>query len=317
METDIMKDDLPLISIIVPVYNVHKYIDRCIKSLINQDYKNREIILVDDGSTDESSEICRQYSIDFSDITYYRQQNRGLSAARNTGLSLAHGDFVMFVDSDDYVDSTFCSNAVLNQQEFKSDVVIFGFYRETTTTIPCLTLGKQSRNLTLEEAATDLIKDSYAWNKLYRKSLFDSVKYPVGKTYEDGYTTYRLYDQSNVISYCAKTTYHYVETGQSIVSSKSPANIRDQFGAVVKIFSYLQDKYPQVSKNYYYEFVISAIRYLTYVPSDYDHQLYKVAYNVLKKCRVPRELDLTHKLSLMMFKLSSPLAVIIFKLRRN
>lgn len=312
-----MEDNNPLISVIVPVYNVQKYVDRCIKSLINQTYQNIEIILVDDGSTDKSSDICKRYNNKYPNIIYYRKKNGGLSSARNMGLSLASGQFLMFVDSDDYVDNDYCISAVENQSQFNADIVIFGYYRESTTTSTYLTLGNKSRRLSAGDASTDLINDSYAWNKLYRKELFQDVHYPVGKTYEDGYTTYRLYDKARVISYCAHATYHYVETGQSIVSSKSADNIRDQYGAIVNIFNYLQEKHSKIAVKYHYELIISSIRYVTYVPSDYDSQLYKIAYQTLKTSGIPQELDLTHKLSLVLFKISSPLAIKIFKLRRN
>lgn len=305
------------ISIIVPVYNVQKYVNKCIHSLINQKYENIEILLIDDGSTDDSSAICQHYADQYPNVIYYRQKNEGLSSARNTGISLSHGEFIMFVDSDDYVDSDFCSNAVQSQAQYNSDVVIFGYYRESKTTSTYLTLGNESGELSMYEASADLIKDSYAWNKLYRRELFDKVKYTVGKTYEDLYTTYRLYDQAKIISYVAKATYHYVETGQSIVASKSASSIRDQYGAVVSLFTYLESKYPEISLKYHYALVISSIRYVTYVPSDYDLTLYKKAYHVLETSRITKKLDLIHNLSLILFKMSSSLAIKIFKLRRN
>lgn len=312
-----MTDNNPLISIIVPVYNVQDYVDKCIHSLVSQKYQNIEIILVDDGSTDNSPTICQHYDNQYPNVIYHRQKNGGLSFARNTGISLSHGKFIMFVDSDDYVDSNFCSNAIQSQIQYDSDIVIFGYYRESETISTCLTLGNKTRQLSMYEAFSDLIKDSYAWNKLYRRELFDEIKYPVGKTYEDGYTTYRLYNQAKAISYVAKATYHYVETGQSIVSSKSASNIQDQYGAVVSLFTYLDDKYPEVATKYRYELVISSIRFVTYVPSNFDSTLYKRAYQVLKTSKIPKELDLTHKLSLILFKISSPLAIKIFKSRRN
>lgn len=312
-----MIDSNPLISIIVLVYNVQDYVGKCIDSLVNQTYQNVEIILVDDGSTDKSKEICQRYESKYSSVIYHRQKNGGRSSARNKGLALAHGQFIMFVDSDDYVDRNYCSSAINNQRRFDSDVVIFGYYRESTMTVTNLTLGDQSRKLSMPEAFADLIKDSYAWNKLYRRKLFDNVEYPVGKNYEDEYTTYQIYDQAKIISYDAQATYHYVETGESIVSSKSASDIRNQYGAVNSLFTYLKKHYPNVAKKYHYELVISSIRYVTYVPSDYDSHLYEVAYRILKKSKIPDELDVTHKISLILFKISSRLAIKIFELRRK
>ena len=152
-----MKNDL--ISIIIPVYKVEKYLEKCIESVLKQTYTNLQIILVDDGSPDNCGKICDEYAKKDSRIEVIHKANGGLSDARNVGISKAKGRYIGFVDSDDYI---------------KEDI------RNKENGI-----REYSRLDILKEVLLDKNIQSYAWNKLYEKELFDEIKYPIGKKYEE------------------------------------------------------------------------------------------------------------------------------------
>lgn len=123
-------EETPKVSIIVPIYNVEPYLRQCLDSLVNQTYKNIEIICVDDGSTDASSEILTEYALKSSKVRVIRQENSGLSAARNVGFSFATGKYVMYVDSDDWIDVCTCEKAVFKAEEHAADLVMWPYIRE-------------------------------------------------------------------------------------------------------------------------------------------------------------------------------------------
>ena len=142
----------PLISVIVPVYNVEKYLDNCVMSILDQDYQNIEIILINDGSTDNSLAICHSYVGKDKRVKLFSQKNQGLSAARNLGIQKANGEFVMFVDSDDYVEPSYCSAALSCQQKYDADIVFFDYKRITNENEIIHSFEHTSGVVTKEEA---------------------------------------------------------------------------------------------------------------------------------------------------------------------
>ena len=205
----------PLISIIVPVYNVKEFLVECIESLIAQTYENLEIIIVDDGSTDGSSELCDKLKYKDKRIVVIHQKNGGLSAARNSGLKIAEGEYVAFVDSDDSANPSFIKVLFRAAKTHNSDIVVCGyddnFPKEKTLT------GKEATiNLLLAQENIDIL----AWNKLYKKALFtdNHIKYPTGKIHEDNLTTYKLYSKSNKVSFISESLYNYRKRKGSITN---------------------------------------------------------------------------------------------------
>ena len=313
-----MSSAIELISVVVPVYNVAQYLPRCIDSLLKQTYSNIEIIIVNDGSTDTSLDICKKYASLDKRIKIITQGNQGLSVARNTGIKNAQGNYLMLVDSDDYVSPSFCADAVGNQRRYHSDVVIFGYARVTGgQEYQRLIADKQAGELSKEEAMDYSVENSYAWNKLYRKSLFDDIEYPKGRYYEDGFTTYKLFAQAKVISYIPNVNYFYVENGNSIVASKSSKIIADQFEAIANQFDFLHENYPRVFANNINELIIKALRYCTFCPKSYNRGLYKRAYRVLKDNPIPKNIEKRYKVTMGLFKFSAPLALWIFGIQRR
>lgn len=218
-----------LISIIVPVYNVENYLRKCVDSIINQSYKNLEIILVDDGSTDSSGKICDEYSLKDSRIKVIHKKNGGLSDARNAGMEIASGDFWGFVDSDDYIDSDMYSVLMENLLGAEADLSTCGrIFTYDGKEIP-----KYSENnpvtLSGREAVKNLflsnsIVNNAAWDKLYKRELFDDIKFPVGRLFEDAAIMYKIFEKCNKIVSTKKQMYHYVQRSGSISNCKYNKN---------------------------------------------------------------------------------------------
>ncbi len=213
-----------LISVIVPIYNMEDYLIKCIESIINQTYKKLEIILVDDGSTDNCGIICDAYKLIDSRIKVIHKSNGGLSSARNAGLDIATGSLIGFVDSDDYLESTMYEKLKNNMDYYQSDISVCNFYhvkngkREPS-------MKKLPSNIAEGKNKFDNMHNEYipygmfAWNKLFKRELFDNIRYPDGKIYEDIYITCDLLEKANRVSYTLEPLYNYVFRDGSICNS--------------------------------------------------------------------------------------------------
>lgn len=248
----------PLCSIIVPIYNVEALLPRCIDSLIGQQYQNIEIILVNDGSTDSSEAVCRGYLNRDSRIKLINKENGGLSSARNAGLKLSKGEYIFFVDSDDYVTSYFCSVGVDGFLNHNADVVIFGFNNIFVDTNKIIKKHcRKSRVISKEEALKGTLIDGYinslAWNKAYKRELFDNIKYPEGMVFEDVGTTYKIFDKANTIYISSNITYNY-ELRNGSISNKWWCNdkkINDFFTLRSEQLQFINNSYPSLIKLSY------------------------------------------------------------------
>ena len=246
-----MVDEMPLISIIIPVYKVEPYLQRCLDSVVNQTYRNLEIILVDDGSPDRCGAICDEYAAKDKRITVIHQENKGLSAARNAGLDIARGDYIQFVDSDDWIEPETCSTVLGIAIDYQVDIVCFGFNRVLSSGefIP------KSVSFSSEIDKSALIRQSvwrcgpirdFVWNKFFLKKLFDDVRFPEGKTYEDLWVTYRLIHKADRIYATDSVLYNYVIREGSITSRRFDAEtIINLFAAFEQPIEFLQSYYPE------------------------------------------------------------------------
>lgn len=224
-----------LISIIIPVYNTDKYLERCLYTVLHQTYTNIEVILIDDGSTDRSGIICDQWKDKDERIITIHKKNGGLSDARNYGLRIAKGNYVSFVDSDDFVDrrfieilyglitSTGCSIAAVGYQKVdQGDVIQNHSYHATETEI-----------IYRDEAIRCLLKNQkiydYAWNKLYNRRLFETIHYPAGRVMEDLGTTYRLFGEAERIAYNPCKLYYYSQRPDSILHVSGEKLYEDKY----------------------------------------------------------------------------------------
>lgn len=217
----------PLISVIVPIYRVEEYLERCVKSILSQTYENLEVILVDDGSPDQCPAICDACAEKDARVKVIHQENKGLSGARNAGIDAASGEYLAFVDSDDYVSPHFIeelyqllqdTGCAIGQCRF-SYVKGDGLVEEGNSAF-CIYRGESLMEQLYgpEEKATCFV---VAWNKLYRAELFKEtgIRYPEGRIHEDEATTYRLFHEAKKLAFLDRALYgYYTENGGSITS---------------------------------------------------------------------------------------------------
>ena len=227
----------PLVSVVVPVYKVEDVLSRCLDSLVRQSMREIEIIMIDDASPDRCGEICEQYATEDTRFkVIHHPENRGLSVARNTGIAHASADYLMFVDSDDWVHMDFCNDAYKCAVKHETDIVIFCYER---TGFPNASFKRQSSvsqtpkgKKTGLEAIHFLLKGNgpatwTAWNKLYRKELFKKVCYPPGYLYEDIGTTYKLVWHASNVYYLDKVLYYHCYHEGSITTLKTEKALHD------------------------------------------------------------------------------------------
>ena len=294
------------ISVIVPVYNVEQYLERCVDSIINQTYKNLEIILVNDGSTDNSGQLCDELAKKDDRIRVIHKKNGGLSAARNTGISNAEGEYVYFPDSDDWIEpDTFLALAeALESQEFD----IISFNREFVKGEEDAIVSEPEVTQVFEgkDAFMQMLKHSYitgfANDKVYRKSLFSdhNIQFPIGKYYEDLGTNYKLFLSAKKVYATNQKYYHYlVDNPDSITQSWNEKKFRDMFGFYKEIFysdfvrSYLNQEELHISQLYYVNGLIHLLASLykskldsqyAEIKNDVNHELRKnkITYSEIK-----------------------------------
>lgn len=239
----------PLVSVIVPVYNVADYLSRCVESIIAQTYSSMEIILVDDGSIDGSEAICDQYSRNDKRIHVIHKENGGLSSARNSGIKKAKGEYLVFVDADDCVEGDYVAELMMLIKKYGVDMAAVGM--DITTGIIKSNLGSgEVIVLDTEGALESMMLERYfsvsANGKIYKKSLFRGVKYPEGRLYEDNGCTYKLIRQCDEVVYCDKKLYHYCVREGSITSEKFSMKKMDYIELTDEACSEIVAKYPSL-----------------------------------------------------------------------
>lgn len=256
-----------LVSVIVPVYNVETYLKRCITSLLAQSYANTEIILVDDGSTDASGKICDHYAASHPSLICLHQTNQGQSCARNAGMRIAHGDYYMFVDSDDYIEPDMIAAMVAESESRDADIVVCGYWME----YPFLSVRRRmlpkrcwntKRGLELLQENKRI--ENFAWGKLYRASLLEGIVFPQCR-FEDIYTLYRIFARAQRIAMLPQRMYHYVQRKKSITNTKGfftkdAQLLREMYEAFTYQQKKIQELYPQgIHLSYRNYFVVEVL----------------------------------------------------------
>lgn len=254
-----------LISVIVPVYKVEKYINRCVNSILEQTYKNIEIILVDDGSPDKCPKICDEYLLIDKRIKVIHKKNGGLSEARNVGLKLATGKYLTFIDSDDWIKKDFIERLYILLKRSDADISICN-YAKVYDGRDCI-LDHQNYDFELSniKALEYMMGELYsqmvvAWGKLYRNHLFDEVIFPVGKIHEDEFTTYKLLYASKKVIYTSQQLLFYWQRDDSIMGNGfklinqmhvvEALNLRIQFFEEKKLKDLVNKTYKQLFAVY-------------------------------------------------------------------
>lgn len=232
----------PLVSVIIPVYNVEPYVREAIESVISQTYQRLEIIIVDDGSTDGSGAICDEYKND-SRIIVIHQDNKGLSGARNTGLDLMTGDIVAFLDSDDYYYPEMIEKMVREMTRCNADIVICDFLWDDRT------CNLERRSYSSIEALKVLISGKMElanWNKIYKKQIWDDIRFPEGHIYEGTRTTYKLVAKATTIEQIPECLLFHRTRPGSIVKTRTKDNSEEYFLACEEFERYVIEHTPSV-----------------------------------------------------------------------
>ena len=234
-----------LISVIIPVYKVEKYLCRCVDSVLAQTYTNMEIILVDDGSPDNCPVMCDEYARQDSRVKVIHQENAGLSGARNAGIDMAQGQWLAFVDSDDYLAADFLEQLYQACVDTGSDMSVCRWEYVRGEAIPEHGTGEIRVYTGREMLANLYVPDGayfvVAWNKLYRKELFEDIRYPLGRIHEDEATTYRIYDKVKKAAYVDRSLYGYFVTPVSITRGFNPKRM-DWVTAVAERIDFFEEK---------------------------------------------------------------------------
>lgn len=232
----------PLVSIIVPIYKVEPYLRRCLDSIVNQTYTNLEVILVDDGSPDNCPQICEEYAVKDSRIVVIHKENGGLSDARNAGLDICKGEYISFVDSDDWVNEEYIEKLISIITKESADIAI-GENSQTRQVSQKQNAKAVTKTFSSKDALIHLFTQNHiafivSWGKIYKRNLFSALRFPVGKFHEDEFTSYILLSNAKKIAYTSQILYFYFQRPNSIMGNQHPYDLLEaeekQFDFIIK-----------------------------------------------------------------------------------
>lgn len=245
---------IDLISIVVPIYKVEDYLKKCVDSILVQTYKNIEIILVDDGSPDNCGIICDEYQKIDKRICVIHKENGGLSSARNAGLDISKGEYVVFVDSDDSIDNNYIEILYQDIKQNDADIAVPAFclsYEDGSKVIDSRIPHKTI--FTTEKALECFLFNGYLTpcvaSKMWKKSLWSEIRCPEGKLFEDQYTTYKLLMQSNKVIYEPQVNYYYFKRSGSIGHSSFSSRTYDLLGGIKEEYENIIKLYPKIKAS--------------------------------------------------------------------
>lgn len=280
-----MKQEFVKVSIIIPVYKVEKYLRKCLDSVIAQTYKNIEVILVEDGSPDNCGSICDEYAQKNPYIRVIHQENQGQAAARNNAVKLVTGEFVLFIDSDDFVEADCVEYLVTLQQKYNADVTIGGFkYLYEGNTVKPRNAKEQVIVMNAEEA---LIRINYGvgfgatpWAKLYKRELIRAYPFPVGQIYEDLATIYKILGDAETIVYGNRRIYYWLQREGSTMHLNFDERQMAGIEAAKNQLTYMKRKYPNVIQAAKVRYVGKIVEIMAIVLKSHNSN---IMYNRLKK----------------------------------
>lgn len=245
------------ISVVIPVYNVEKYLSECLDSVVNQTYKNLQIILVDDGSTDFSGKICDVYAEKDNRITVVHQKNAGAGAAKNTGLELIDGDYFSIIDSDDYIELDMYEKMVNSLEKYNADIVQCLFrnvYVYDSFDRKYKIKGNYPKVLTSKSFLKEYLYDwKYAIfaNKVFKSSLLKEIRFPVGRKIDDEFFTYKLVCNAKKVVNIDNILYNYRMRKTSVMNENDTDRlIYDRIDCFIERYNYVSDIYPSLKKKY-------------------------------------------------------------------
>ncbi len=238
-----------LVSVIVPIYGVSKYLDKCVESIVNQSYRNLEIILVDDGGNDDCPKKIDEWSCKDKRIVALHKQNGGQSSARNLGLDVCHGEYVTFVDGDDWVEADYCEKLVNVIERFDADISV-GFFkrcneRAVASSRKFLNVSVDAYPCSPSQAVKYFLETSIAvWGKMYKKGVIDSLRFPTGRLAEEYVFQLNALMESKTIAFCNKHLYDYRIRPDSDAHSIKPSYLLDNIQAINESYKICQQFFP-------------------------------------------------------------------------
>ena len=252
----------PKISVIIPIYRVEPYLRKCVESVLAQTYQNLEIILVDDGSPDNCGAICDVFAAKDSRVRVIHQKNSGVSAARNAGLAAAGGEWIGWVDSDDWIEPKMFEMLLRAVQETGADISVCGHWDEyRNRTEPSGWPVRQIMNT--EQALGELLENgrmkNLLWDRLFHRTLFDNIPFPEGRTYEDIAVMHWLFLRAQKVVCLPERLYHYRQREGSIVDDVSLGNRINHYTAAKERYDALSDEWPQFDQLMEAQCVASAV----------------------------------------------------------
>ncbi|MCR4888556.1 MAG: glycosyltransferase [Ruminococcus sp.] len=315
-----------LISVIVPVYNMEKYLNKCVNSILEQTYKNLEIILVDDGSKDSSGDMLDDLGKKDARIKVIHKPNGGLSDARNAGLDIMTGRYLTFVDSDDHIEKDYVERLYTALKKNDADISAGGirlvFEDDEAEDTAELSGENSEATFTRYEAVRRALKMSInqgAWGKLYKSELFSSIRYPKGKIYEDIAIWYRLLISSDKVTVFDHKIYNYLIRSGSIMRSEFNGKQLDEIEAVDEEMDYTESVYPELRNLTSARRIYSYLSVLKKMSKCKDRDKYKDRVKALRKRCIElsrglladSEVPLTMKIKIMAIRCGTPVFLMV------
>lgn len=256
----------PILSIIIPVYNVQDYLEDCLKSIISSDLSQVEVLVINDGSTDSSLKIIKKYSERYSNIICYDKENSGVSATRNFGLKKSRGKWIWFIDSDDLIKTNILAGLVQFLINTDLDVFLFQltmFQKKVTNRYQNDTLEKEK--ISRYDAMKTLINPKYAsfsCNKIFKKSLFSNTSFlPTRDFTEDMAIVYKLYNKANIFFMTSSSLYFYRQRKGSLIHTISVKNLGASAHSHYEMEDFFEHEYPDLAHKFHQETIASIVSY--------------------------------------------------------
>lgn len=316
-----------LVSVIVPVYNVEKYLVRCVDSILKQSYNNLQIILVDDGSNDKSALICDEYTKKDTRILVIHKNNGGLSEARNVGIDNAKGDYICFIDSDDFVRETYVKDLLSIILEYNADIAVCLFEKGNSDRFKDIIDENQPNIIVLNniEALNKLYDEVLnvsmivVWNKLYSKNLFNKIRFPIGKIHEDEFTMPKLLFEADKIVIINKKDYYYFQSPNSIMRSEFKINRLDALEAFEERINLFNQKgLNELANKALSAYIYILIRYICIIDNLNDKKYQKAKNTLIKKLKDTRKfifntkkVSIKQKIQILIFSISPKVFIYI------
>jgi len=241
-----------LVSVIIPVYKVEQYLERCVRSVTSQTYDNLEILLIDDGSPDRCGEMCDSFAAEDRRIRVIHQKNGGLSAARNTGIDASSGQWLFFIDSDDFIHRDCIGKLLAAAETSGADIASCGFEKTEDDTIRGDVRFPATEVISRDEAMRRLFLEedtSFAWGKIYRRELFQGIRFPEGRTFEDLATTHLLVNRCRAVACVSAPYYGYFQNPASISHALNAESQYNMLLAWIDRYRFCHENYRQLEKR--------------------------------------------------------------------